>query len=63
MKTLLSLVIHIDNPGQNKLQIIKIIKEQLNLSIREAKVLVDSYPVDIDFHKIKMLKKNRLHYL
>lgn len=47
-------IIHIDNPGQNKLQIVKIIKEQLNLGIREAKDLVDSYPVDIDFHTYGM---------
>ena len=46
--------IHIDNPGQNKLQIVEIIKKQLNLGIREAKDLVDSYPVDIDFHTYGM---------
>ena len=50
----ISHIIHIDNPGQNKLQIIKIIREQLNLGIREAKDLVDSYPVDINFHTYGM---------
>lgn len=50
----ISHIIHIDDPGQNKLQIVKIIKEQLNLGLREAKDLVDSYPVDIDFHKYGM---------
>ena len=36
-------------PGINRLQIIKILKEELNLGLKEAKNLVDASPVKIDF--------------
>ena len=35
-------------PGINRLQTIKILKEELNLRLKEAKDLVDSSPVEID---------------
>ena len=46
------------NPGINKIQIIKILKEELNLGIKEAKDLADSYPtiIDLDAYKIERSK-------
>lgn len=46
------------NPGTNKLNIIKIVKEELNLGLKEAKDLVDSYPtiIDLDAYKIERSK-------
>lgn len=37
------------NPGVNPLQIIAVLKSELNLGLKEAKDLVDASPVEIDF--------------
>lgn len=46
------------NPGINKFNIIKILKEELNLGLKETKDLVDSYPtiIDLDTYKIERSK-------
>lgn len=41
--------IFLSHPGLNKLQIVKILKEELNLELKEAKDLVDASPIEIDF--------------
>lgn len=43
------------NPGINRVQVIKILKENLNLGLKEAKDLSDSYPtiIDLDVYKIE----------
>lgn len=43
------------NPGIDRLHVIKILKENLNLGLKEAKDLSDSYPtiIDLDVYKIK----------
>lgn len=37
------------NPGANPFQIIKLLKNELNLGLKETKNLVDASPVEIDF--------------
>lgn len=37
------------NPGVNRVQIVTILKSELNLGLKEAKDLVDASPVEIDF--------------
>lgn len=46
------------NPGLNKIKIIKILKEELNLGLKETKDLVDSYPtvINLDAYKIERSK-------
>lgn len=51
------------DPGTNKLQIIKILKERLNLGIKEAKDLVDAHPTEIDLAKYNVEKLNYLDIL
>lgn len=48
--------IFLSHPGLNKLQIIKILKENLNLGIKEAKDLVDASPIEIDFARYNVNK-------
>ena len=50
----------LSDPGTNKLQIIKILKERLNLGLKEAKDLVDAYPIKIDLTKYNVEKSNYL---
>ena len=51
------------DPGTNKLQIIKILRERLNLGIKEAKDLVDAHPTEIDLAKYNVEKSNYLDIL
>lgn len=41
--------IFLSHPGLNMLQIVKILKEELNIGLKEAKDLVDASPIEIDF--------------
>lgn len=41
-------ILFLKNPGGCKLEIVKIVKEQLNIGLKEAKDLVDSYPIKIN---------------
>lgn len=41
--------IFLKNPGVNRLQIISVLRNELNLGLKEAKDLVDTSPVEIDF--------------
>lgn len=50
----------LSDPRTNKLQIIKILKERLNLGLKEAKDLVDAYPIKIDLTKYNVEKSNYL---
>lgn len=46
------------NPGVNRLQVIRVLKEELNLGLKEAKDLADCYPtiIDLDAYKIERSK-------
>lgn len=46
------------NPGTNRIQIIEILKKELNLGLKEAKTLADCYPtiIDLDIYKIERSK-------
>lgn len=50
----------LSDPGTNKLQVIKILRERLNLGLKEAKNLVDAYPTEIDLTKYNVEKSNYL---
>ena len=41
--------IFLKSPGVNRIQIISVLRSELNLGLREAKDLVDASPVEIDF--------------
>lgn len=41
-------ILFLKDPGQCKLEIIKIVKDQLNIGLREAKDLVNSCPVKVN---------------
>lgn len=51
------------HPGTNKLQIVKILKEKLNLGLKETKDLVDAHPIEIDLTKYNVEKSNYLNIL
>lgn len=42
-----SFTVHLDNPGEGKIAVMKVVKEALGLGLKEAKDLVDGAPVDI----------------
>lgn len=46
------------NPGVNRIQVVKVLKEELNLGLKEAKNLADCYPtiIDLDIYKIERSK-------
>lgn len=46
------------NPGVNRIQVVKVLKEELNLPLKEAKDLADCYPtiIDLDVYKIERSK-------
>lgn len=48
--------IFLSHPGLNRLQIVKILKEELNLGLKEAKDLVDASPIEIDFAEYNVNK-------
>lgn len=50
------------NPGVNRLQIISVLKNELNLGLKEAKDLVNTSPVEIDFaeHNIDKTKYSNI---
>lgn len=58
-------ILQLFKPSTNKLEIIKIIKEELHIGLKEAKDLVDFCPVDIDLsqYEIKQSEYERLFYL
>ena len=51
------------DPGINKIQIVKILKEELNLRLKEAKDLADSYPIIIDLDAYKIERSKYLNIL
>lgn len=51
-------ILHLFDAGQNRIETIKRIKTQLNLSAEDARKLVDSCPVNIDLHKYKIERPN-----
>lgn len=51
-------ILHLFDTGQNRIEAIKRIKTQLNLSAEDARKLVDSCPTDIDLHKYKIERPN-----
>lgn len=55
--------IFLSHPGLSKLQTVKILKENLNLGLKEAKDLTDSCPVTIDLDKYKIESSKYLDIL
>lgn len=57
-------ILQLFDTGQSKFETTRIIKDQLNLSMEDAKKLVDSCPIDIDLrkHKIKQPCYEHLFY-
>lgn len=55
--------IFLTHPGVNRLQIVKILKEELNLGLKEAKDLVDASPIEIDFTEYNVNKAKYLDIL
>ena len=55
--------IFLSHPGLNRLQIVKILKEELNLGLKEAKDLVDASPIEIDFAEYNVNKTKYLDIL
>lgn len=51
-------ILHLFDVGQSRIETIKRIKTQLNLSLGDARRLVDSCPIDIDLHKYKIERPN-----
>ena len=57
--------IFLKNSGINPISVVKILKEKLNLGLKEAKDLADSYPIviDLDAYKIERSKYPNILYL
>ena len=55
--------IFLSHPGLSRLQTIKILKEALNLGLKEAKDLVDASPIEIDFAEYNVNKTKYLDIL
>lgn len=57
-------ILQLFDTGQNRLETIKIIKEQLNLPLEEAKKVIDSCPIAINLrnHRIKQPCYEHLFY-